>query len=214
MPKKFYAVQIGRQTGIYTSWDDCKVQVHGYPNAVYKSFTDEQEAKAWLFGGAVAQEKNACSNKKHLLPETNEIIAYVDGSYNGSCVSYGAVIIDCNGESHYGACFDDAELSLMHNVGGEIFGALFAMKEATIRNCSRLVICYDYQGISAWALGQWQAKTPFTQYYRNQAQHYLQQMDIEFVKIKSHSGDYYNNLADRLAKEALNKAPSSIQYFK
>lgn len=36
--KKFYVVWIGRNPGVYDTWDECKEQVHGYPQARYKSF--------------------------------------------------------------------------------------------------------------------------------------------------------------------------------
>ena len=41
---KFYVVLEGRQPGIYTTWEDCKDQVEGYPNAKYKAFYDQEEA--------------------------------------------------------------------------------------------------------------------------------------------------------------------------
>ena len=45
---KFYAVKEGKKTGIYHTWDECKEQVNGYSGAVYKSFTNEEEAKAFI----------------------------------------------------------------------------------------------------------------------------------------------------------------------
>lgn len=36
--KKYYVVWIGRQTGIFETWQDCQKQISGYPKAVYKSF--------------------------------------------------------------------------------------------------------------------------------------------------------------------------------
>lgn len=41
---KFYVVWRGNNPGIYTSWDDCKAQVHGVAGAVYKSFDTREEA--------------------------------------------------------------------------------------------------------------------------------------------------------------------------
>ena len=39
MPKmKFYAVQKGKQTGIFGTWDECRRMVQGFSGAVYKSF--------------------------------------------------------------------------------------------------------------------------------------------------------------------------------
>ena len=45
---KWYAVSCGRRTGIFTSWDECKAQVHRFEEAVYKSFGSEGEARSFL----------------------------------------------------------------------------------------------------------------------------------------------------------------------
>ena len=47
--EKYYAVRRGRVTNsIYTSWLECKAQVHRYPGAEYKSFTKYEQATAYL----------------------------------------------------------------------------------------------------------------------------------------------------------------------
>ena len=51
---KFYAVLKGRTPGLYSSWDDCKAQVDGFPGAQYKGFPDEASAQAYL---GVTEEK-------------------------------------------------------------------------------------------------------------------------------------------------------------
>ncbi|KAL5116689.1 hypothetical protein ACEQ8H_005438 [Pleosporales sp. CAS-2024a] len=48
-PAKFYAVKVGRQPGIYHSWDDCKAQTHGM-RAEFKSFLTLTEAEAFMRG--------------------------------------------------------------------------------------------------------------------------------------------------------------------
>ena len=48
MPKKFYAVRKGRKTGIFTTWDECRAQVHGFPCAEYKSFLTLEDAKTFM----------------------------------------------------------------------------------------------------------------------------------------------------------------------
>jgi viroplasmin and RNaseH domain-containing protein len=48
MPTKFYAVAIGHKAGIYMSWEECKLQVHKFKGAIYKSFKTKDEAKAFL----------------------------------------------------------------------------------------------------------------------------------------------------------------------
>ena len=42
MPKKVYAVRVGRSCGLFTSWADCEKQVAGFPGARYKSFATAQ----------------------------------------------------------------------------------------------------------------------------------------------------------------------------
>lgn len=44
-PQKFYVVWTGRESGIYSSWDECKKQVDGFDGAKFKSFKTEAEAK-------------------------------------------------------------------------------------------------------------------------------------------------------------------------
>jgi ribonuclease HI len=56
VPKKtkYYAIRAGRKTGIVRTWEACRQSVEGYPGAVYKSFSDEQTALAWLQGKGAA----------------------------------------------------------------------------------------------------------------------------------------------------------------
>ena len=46
--KLWYAVKSGRKPGLFTSWDDCKLQVIGYPGASYKGFFTKEEAMEFL----------------------------------------------------------------------------------------------------------------------------------------------------------------------
>jgi len=41
-------VRIGREPGIYRTWEECKVQVDGYAKAQYKGFGSLEEAEAYL----------------------------------------------------------------------------------------------------------------------------------------------------------------------
>ena len=45
---KYYAVKNGRKTGIFTSWEETLKYVHGFKGAVYKSFANEEDARAYL----------------------------------------------------------------------------------------------------------------------------------------------------------------------
>ncbi|OWZ07746.1 Ribonuclease HI, partial [Phytophthora megakarya] len=47
-PLWFYAVAIGRRTGIFTSQQDATEQVHGFPGACMRKFRDYEEAREFL----------------------------------------------------------------------------------------------------------------------------------------------------------------------
>jgi len=48
MAKKYYVVWEGHQTGVFTSWAECKKTVNNFPSAKYKSFpTEEMAQKAY-----------------------------------------------------------------------------------------------------------------------------------------------------------------------
>lgn len=48
---KYYVVWVGHSPGIYGSWAECQSQTKGYPQAKFKSYESESEAKAALAKG-------------------------------------------------------------------------------------------------------------------------------------------------------------------
>lgn len=207
MANKFYAVKEGRSIGVYDTWEECKVQVDGYPGAVYKSFKSINEAR--IFIGL--EEFNDCEkvevNKKQEVIKCgrDEAIAYVDGSFNVATneFSYGAVIFHNGKELHLSKKYDDKELASMRNVAGEIYGSMAAMKYAYENGVRRLVIYHDYEGIAKWCKGEWKTNKEGTINYKRYYEAASKKVEIKFVKVKGHSGDKYNDMADKLAKEAV-----------
>ena len=98
----------------------------------------------------------------------------------------------------------DKELALMHNVAGEIKGAEAAMRYAVANQIEKIVIYHDYEGIAKWCNGAWKANKDGTKAYKEYYDSLEGKLGIQFVKVKGHSGDKYNDMADRLAKQALN----------
>ena len=199
--KKVYAVRKGRTTGIFMNWDDCKAQVDGFAGAEYKSFADPAEAMAYL-GLAESPEG------EDQFPAG--IRAYVDGSYDSSSgrFSCGVVIVetDVNGKSEtteLNSAFDDEEAAQQRNVAGEIMGSKIAIDWCRANGVKAVEIYHDYEGIGAWADRKWKANNPLTQGYREFVEEARKSMEITFVKVKAHAGNKYNELADKLAKKAL-----------
>lgn len=65
---KFYAVKNGRNPGIYNTWEECKLQVEKFPNAIFKSFKTKLEAEAFM-----DIEKNKLNEEKeHITIDANK----------------------------------------------------------------------------------------------------------------------------------------------
>jgi ribonuclease H-related protein len=201
---KFYAVRKGKQPGIFNTWEQCKKSVEGFKNAEYKSFTSMDEAQLYLS----VSNNNIISEeiKNEMDIETKTIRAYIDGSYSKQLgkYAYGCVLIDGNVITRLsGSGTSDIDSNLW-NVTGELNGAVKAIEWSIENNFKRLIIFYDYEGIAKWASGEWKAKKEGTKQYIEALHKYKKLIDIEFIKVKAHSGDKFNEEADRLAKEALN----------
>lgn len=50
--QRFFAVAIGREPGVYETWDEAKKQVNGFSNAYYKKFKSKEEAEEFIAAGA------------------------------------------------------------------------------------------------------------------------------------------------------------------
>ena len=66
-----------------------------------------------------------------------------------------------------------------------------------------VTIYHDYEGISKWANNEWKANHRLTQDYKSFVAEARKKMTIDFVKVKAHTGNKYNEIADKLAKKAL-----------
>jgi ribonuclease HI len=56
--KQYYAVRVGREPGIYRTWEECKTQVDGYAKAQYKGFGSLEEAEEYM-GSAKTNKPDA-----------------------------------------------------------------------------------------------------------------------------------------------------------
>lgn len=194
--KKFYAVRKGKETGIFYSWSDCEKQVKGYSGAEYKSFKIKEEAMAYLFGNKKSVEDH----------ESGKVIkAYVDGSYNHLTKEYscGVVILIGGEKITFNKKENDLNLRTMRNVAGELLGAKMAMEYAIHNEIEKVIIYHDYEGIAKWCRGEWKTNKEGTKEYKRYYDSVCNKIHVEFVKVKAHSGDLYNEEADRLAKDAL-----------
>ena len=202
MAKKYYAVRTGRKTGVFMTWAECQKQVTGFSGAEFKSFSTMEEAQAFAGVSAEGIPDTLSSAEK---PASDQVIAYVDGSYRSDTgeFSYGMVILKDGEEHTFCKKMTDKELALMHNVAGEIKGSEAAMQYAVDHNIPEITIYHDYEGIAKWCTGAWKATKPGTIAYQAFYREAMKKVKVHFVKVKGHSNDKYNDMADQLAKKAL-----------
>lgn len=218
---KIYVVRKGHRTGIFDldPWDKVKTYVEGYPNAEYKSFSNLSEAKQYYMMGRtksemqmdelLQKESNLNPTKKGVWVEKlfdySGLVVFTDGSNmaDASKYSFGMVALLDGVIVHTDARAYADEFCPQRNVAGELKGAIAAMTYAKEKGHKKVKICYDYRGIEDWATGVWRAKKDLSIKYVRTVNHFRKFMEIEFVKVPAHSNVKYNDMADELAKGAL-----------
>jgi len=198
--QKYYAVKNGRKKGIFTSWIDCKESVDAYPGAVYKSFPSIEQAKEYLQDLPIRSEEDYFSESDY-----STVVAYTDGSYSNELkrFSYAAVLFANGEKTTHSAVEHNNEATGLHNVAGELKAAMYAMQFTKKMGKSKLKLYYDYIGVEMWATGHWKAKNHYTQAYVDYVKKISKDIHIAYVKVKSHTGNKYNEEADKLARLAL-----------
>ena len=203
MAKKVYAIKKGREIGIFTDWDTCKKQVDGFPGAEYKSFTDPQDALAYIQGQTLLSKS---LNGDTLGVDDGSVRAYVDGSYDVANGKFSCGVVILSGDDEpvtLSSAFEDADAAVHRNVAGEVMGAITAIKYCLDHDITEVTIFHDYEGVGKWANNEWKANHSLTQDYKAFVAESRKSMQINFVKVKAHAGNKYNEMADRLAKDAL-----------
>lgn len=101
---KFYVVWKGREIGVYSTWDSCKMQIEGFKGAQYKSFPDRTSAENAFRAGYEAscqQTKDNVATSYESLSESQRPIGQsiaVDAACSGNPgkVEYQGVFVETN----------------------------------------------------------------------------------------------------------------------
>jgi len=225
--KKFYVVWSGVEPGIYGSWNECKLQIDGYPGAQYKGFYDRVSAEE-AYANEYVQTFEGSKSKASVVVETDhsellqcgKIVIYTDGSAlsNPGPGGYGAVLLD--GENR-------AELSggfrLTTNNRMEMLAGITAL--AYLQEKSDIVLFTDSKYIvdsvnKGWAK-RWKSKG-----WRRNKDQYAENRDlwakmldlidfhnVEFRWVKGHAGIPENERCDELATNESGNSPKAIDTY-
>ncbi|MBK9108983.1 MAG: ribonuclease H family protein [Saprospiraceae bacterium] len=91
---KYYVVWNGHQPGIYKTWDECLLQVKAFPNAKYKAFNSEIEARdAYLqvYESKSVPKKRINRDWRNVIPE-NAVVVDAACSGNPGDMEYRGVL--------------------------------------------------------------------------------------------------------------------------
>jgi ribonuclease HI len=212
--KKFYAIAVGRNSGIFKDWATAEKQVKGYAGAKFKSFPTLGEAETWLTNPVYEKKKNSPQKQQKLDPvrnhEPDAIVVYTDGGAinNPGPGGYG-VVIDRDG--------DRKELSggFRHTTNNrmEMMAAVVALKQ--LGNCNQKIYLYSdssylVNGISKGWARKWQ-KNGWRKSDKGPVMNVdlwqllltlLTDLDVQFQWVKGHAGLELNERCDRLAVSA------------
>lgn len=138
---------------------------------------------------------------------------YVDGSYFKKTphLTFGGIVIVDNKVKNNVISIrrvetDKPQFVSMNNAGGEVVASLVGIIDAC-QICngekSTLNIYYDYKGVRDFLTGDYNARKDGNLQYVHAVRSVLSKnpnVNLKFFKIKSHSGNKFNDLADTVAK--------------
>lgn len=133
------------------------------------------------------------------------ISAYVDGSYDEQygCWGCGIVLLpEQDKETHYELTGNGTKYNQHWQIAGELYGAAIATRWCIQNGYTHLHLYYDYLGVEKWATCEWKRRKDLAIQYSMAMRDYMCYINITFHKVKSHTGDRFNEMADKLAKEA------------
>lgn len=95
---KFYVVWNGRNVGVYSDWDSCKMQIEGFKGAQYKSFPDRASAEDAFRNGYEASQQSTANSQQPIAnsqqPIGQSIAVDAACSGNPGKVEYQGVFVE------------------------------------------------------------------------------------------------------------------------
>ena len=211
MSGKYYAVAHGRETGIFRSWSETEKQVKGFPKAKYKSFKTLAEAQAYLGQSSSDELKPPSFFILEDKYDPNNMIVYTDGSCVDKVGGYGNVIIHQNDViplkgkvPFYPTTNQVSELYAIYSAIHYVTQVYPSEKKITIYTDSKYSIGCLTEWWYNWVKNGWINSKGEPVSNKELIQSILaisKDLTINYIHVKAHNGDKYNEMADRLANE-------------
>jgi ribonuclease HI len=226
--KKYYAVAVGRQPGIYTQWfgdAGAQVQVLGYQGAIYKGFSTREEARTFILDRrtgkktSVGPSRRTCT-RSTATPSANpdaspadRIVIYTDGSSLGNPGpgGYGVVIAWPEGNRELSGGFRKTTNNRM-----ELLACIVGLEQIerssaiALHSDSRYVVDGMTKGWAKnWRGNGWRKRNGEKALNIDLWERLLSLCDrhaVEFIWVRGHAGNPGNERCDQLATQAANRS--------
>jgi ribonuclease HI len=234
--KSYYAVAVGRKSGIYTEWfgdDGAQIQVIRFPGAVYKGFPTRSEAEAFIARNANRERprvarpvKAGPTSKVAALPiedgaDDGRIIVYTDGGCmnNPGPGGYGVVLRQGTVTKELSGGY-----RLTTNNRMEMMACIVALclpeKPSSILlfSDSRYVVDSITKGwAKKWRANNWiksDKKSALNADLWERLLELCKNHVVEFRWVKGHAGNAYNERCDQLATQGARQPdlPADVAY--
>jgi ribonuclease HI len=224
--KKYYAVAIGRQPGIYTQWygkTGAHAQIDGFQGARYKGFATIEEARAFVrehssANNAIPRKKGPVKRAKDTSRATQAAdcsdrkIIYTDGSSLGNPGpgGYGVVIPENGGAREFSGGFRKTTNNRM-----ELLACIVGVEQLT--SPSSVALYSDSRYVVDGMTKGWAKKWQANGWRKSDGQPALnidlwerlltlcERHDVRFIWVKGHAGNAGNERCDQLATQAAGK---------
>jgi len=222
LKKKYYAVAVGRRSGIYHDWPTAEAQVKGFAGAKYKSFPTEEEAEAWLrhpeYGKKLGSDRRQASVQPSPPLRPGAISVCTDGgcSNNPGPGGYG-IVIDDNGERR------EESGGYRHTTNNrmEMMAAIIALE--SLRDCTKAIDLYSDSSYLVNGINKGWAEKWRTNFWRKADGGPVQNvdlwqrllamvdiLDVRFHWLKGHAGHEGNERCDQLAVAAIRQTGLAV----
>lgn len=197
---KCYVVVRGRKPGIYKNYELAREQTDGYSSAYMKKFNTLEKAKEYI------NENKELSDLKYIDFVNDEKILkiYTDGSYCEATKKYGAafVVIE-NDKEIYRYSYAERDITGKKNISGELVAAMRALEWVFITEYSDdIEINHDLSFIKDICTNKINPKIDYGKILKQLYNMCIKDgISVNFNEIESHSGNYWNNFVDKLAKK-------------
>ena len=206
--KEFFGIAFGKRTGVFSKEETYLKNIQEENDSWAKrGFKTKEDAKEWVQlrreFARIGKDPLGVNKLKYLkeLP-----VVYIDGSYYPKEKSYGSSVVICqkNGSMATFSCSE-------HRSASSTFAEVVALRYSIqlmihLYHDKEFILVYDHENLDRMAKGETRIKSISKKLQESIVNEIKgNQLKIHFFKVKSHAGFTGNNLADKLAKESVER---------